>query len=353
MNCKLLTVTLGISISITLFAQKSKNQFIGFPNTIAPVVVIKGLSDEGLLEVVQRQTFRFFWHYAHPVSGLALERSNTVKANYYWDYIIEAYDEPNLSKGVFGSEDCAIGGTGFGIMATILAVEHGWIGRDTAVKRLIQIADFLLKADCYHGIYPHFINGSTGKTVPFDRLDDGADIVETSYLMMGFLCAREYFNYNNIQEKYLSKRVDQIWGAANWNWHTNNSNRLYWHWSPRNDFDMNFPVWGWDECLITYILSAASPNHGISKMVYDSTWSGSSGWANGKKYYGYSLPLGNYEKGGPLFFEQYTFIGINPNRLTDNLGINYFEQGKNHTLINGAYCIENPKNHKGYHCCPR
>jgi hypothetical protein len=83
-------------------------------------------------------------------------------------------------------------------------------------------------------------------------------------------------------------------------------------------------------------------------MVYDSTWSGSSGWANGKKYYGYSLPLGNYEKGGPLFFEQYTFIGINPNRLTDNLGINYFEQGKNHTLINGAYCIENPKNHKGY-----
>lgn len=331
-----------------LFAQKI-NFKDGYPNNVNPIGIVKNVSDSTLLEIVQRQTFRYFWHYAHPVSGLARERDVPVKAQFYWDFINEAWDEPNLSQGTFGSEDCAIGGTGMGILSTVVAVNRGWIGRDTAVKRLTKIADFLLKADCYHGIYPHFMNGTTGKTVPFDRLDDGADIVETSYLMMGFLCAKEYFTGDNIREKYLRKRIDQIWGAANFNWHTNgNSKRLFWHWSPRNDFDMNFPVWGWDECLITYILAAASPYHSISRTVYDSTWVGSAGWANGKTYYGYKLPLGNSDKGGPLFFEQYTFMGIDPDQLTDSLNINYFEQAKNHTLINRAYCIENPKKYKGY-----
>ena len=310
--------------------------------------VEKNLSDTALLELVQKQTFRFFWHYAHPVSGLARERSNTVKAEHYWDFINEAWDEPNFSKTEFGYDACAIGGTGFGIMSTVVAVERGWIGRDTAVGRLIQIADFLINADCYHGIYPHFMNGTTGKTIKFDRLDDGADIVETSYLLMGFLCAREYFNSNEPHERYLRKRIDQMWNAANWNWHTKGENKLYWHWSPNNGFDMNFPVWGWNECLITYIMAASSPTHSISKQVYDGGWTGSSGFKNGKSYYGIKLPLGNYDMGGPLFFEHYTFMGINPHQLTDSLGNDYFEQVRNHTLINRAYCIDNPKNYKGY-----
>lgn len=326
----------------------SQNANPYFPDSIAPVGVIPGLSDDELLEVVQRQTFRFFWHGAHPVSGLALERSNTVKAEHYWDYINEAWDEPNLSKTDFGPDAGAIGGTGFGIMSTIVAVERGWIGRDTAVRRLIKIADFLINADCFHGIYPHFMNGTTGKTIKFDRLDDGADLVETSYLLMGFLCAREYFRQESPEEKYLRKRITQMWNVANWKWHTNGENKLYWHWSPNNGFDMNFPIWGWNECLITYIMAASSPWHSISKSVYDGTWTGSSGFLNGKTYYGITLPLGNYDKGGPLFFEHYTFTGIDPNGLTDSLGIDYFMQCRNHTLINRAYCIENPKKYAGY-----
>ena len=346
MFCRTILVVIAISFSVISFAQK--NSSTGFPNSIAPVGVIKNLSDSDLLEVVERQTFRFFWHDAHPVSGLALERSNTVFAEHYWDYINEAWGEPNFSKTKFGPDAGAIGGTGFGIMSTIVAVERKWIGRDTAVRRLIKIADFLINADCFHGIYPHFMNGRTGKTIKFDRLDDGADLVETSYLLMGFLCAKEYFKSNDPREVYLRKRIDQMWGAANWNWHTKGENKLYWHWSPNNGFDMNFPIWGWNECLITYIMAASSPNHSISKDVYNGSWVGSGGFKNGKTYYGYVLPLGNYDKGGPLFFEQYTFQGIDPNGLKDSLGIDYFEQVKNHTLINRAYCIENPKKFKGY-----
>lgn len=327
-------------------AQQYKNAL--YPDSIMPVGVTKGLTDADLMETVQRQTFRFFWHGAHPLSGLALERSNTVKAEHYWDYINEAWDEPNLSKTEFGPDACAIGGTGFGIMGTIVAVERGWIGRDTAVGRLIQMADFLINADCFHGIYPHFMDGRTGKTIKFDRLDDAADLVETSYLLMGFLCAREYFSKDTEKEKYLRKRITQMWNVANWNWHTKGENKLYWHWSPNNGFDMNFPIWGWNECLITYIMAASSPYHAIPKAVYDGSWAGSSGFRNGKSYYGILLPLGNYDMGGPLFFEQYTFTGIDPNGLVDSLGIDYAVQCRNHTMINRAYCIDNPKKYAGY-----
>lgn len=328
-----------IFISLTGFAQTEE---------IKPVGIIPGLSEDELLEIIQRQTFRFFWYGAHPVSGMALERSDTVFAEHYWDYINEAWDQPNFSKTKFGPDACAVGGTGFGIMSVIVAVERNWINREDAVNRLIQIADFLMNSDCFHGIYPHFIDGRTGKTIKFDRLDDGADLVETSYLLMGFLCAREYFNLDNPKEKYLRNRITTMWNVANWNWHTNGQNKLYWHWSPNNGFDMNFPIWGWNECLITYIMAASSPYHSISKEVYDGTWTGSAGFENGKEYYGLKLTLGNYDFGGPLFFEQYTFQGIDPNGLVDSMGNNYLEQCVNHTLINRAYCIDNPKGYKGY-----
>lgn len=230
MKRKIVAIPLIIFLNTVSFSQRI-NLKDGYPNNVKPVGVIKNIPDSTLLEIVQRQTFRYFWDFAHPVSGLARERDNTVRGQYYWDYINEAYDEPNLSKETFGPEACAIGGTGFGILSTIVAVNRGWMGRDTAVKRLIQIVDFLIKADCYHGIYPHFMNGATGKTIPFGRLDDGADIVETSYLFMGLLSAREYFNGNTLQERYLRKRIQQMWEAADWNWHSKGDNKLlYWHW---------------------------------------------------------------------------------------------------------------------------
>lgn len=346
-------VLVGLASMTAANAQKGyvvKPNEIKCSENIPAVGVKKGLTDEQLMETVQKQTFRYFWHYGHPVSGMARERSNTVKADFYWDYINEAWDEPNFSKGTFGPEACALGGTGFGIMATIVAVERKWISREAGLERITKIADFLNKAKSFHGIYPHFINGNTGQPIAFDRVDNGGDIVEHSYIMMGFLCAREYFKKDAPREVYLRARINKMWDASNWNWYTNNENKLYWHWSDTHGFDMNFPIWGWSEALITYIISASSPRHPISKAAYEGTWSKSTNFLCNKEFYGIKLPLGNYaeSKGGPLFFEQYTFMGINPNGLTDDNGINYAMQTKNHTLINRAYCIENPKKYKGY-----
>jgi len=346
MRQKITLVIIAALASNFLFAQKKINKTT-YPDSIAPVGIIKNLSDSALLDIVQKQTFRYFWHFGHPVSGLARERSNTIRGEYFWDYANEAYNEPNLSTGTYGPEACAIGGTGFGILATIVAVERNWIGRDTAIRRLKKMVDFLLHADAFHGIFPHFMNGATGKTIPFGRLDDGADVVETSYLMMGLLTAREYFNRDTEIEKYFRARVKQVWETANFNWHAAGGTTIYyWHWSPWNGFDMNFPIRGWNECLITFIVATSSPNHSIPYEVYGNSWINSASYFNGKTYYGMKLPLG-FEYGGPLFFSQYTFQGIDPHGLKD-WAADYWEQNKNHTLINRAYCIDNPKKFKGY-----
>jgi hypothetical protein len=289
----------------------------------------RNLSDSALLDLVQKQTFRYFWDFAHPVSGMSRERSN------------KSFD--------YGDEVVTSGGTGFGIMSVIVATERKWIARDTAAKFLLKMVKFLLKADSYHGVFPHWLNGATGKTIPFSRKDDGADLVETSYLFQGLLCARQYFNSNNPAESELRSRIGGLWNDIEWNWFTKGGEKvLYWHWSPNNGWAMNFPVRGFNECLIMYVLAASCPNerYSVRPAVYHSGWAQSNFFKNGKEYYGIKLPLG-FDYGGPLFFSHYSFLGLNPMGLKDRYA-DYWEQNRNHTLINRQHCVRNPKKYKGY-----
>jgi len=289
--------------------------------------IVKNLSDSALLDVVQKQTFRYFWDFAHPVSGMARERSNA-DFNY-------------------GPEVVTTGGTGFGIMAIIVATERGWISRDTAAKHLLKMVKFLFKANSYHGVFPHWMDGATGKTIPFSRKDDGADLVETAYLFQGLLCAREYFNGNSRTEIDFRNRVGWMWNDIEWNWFTRDGQEvLYWHWSPNNGWTMNFPIRGFNECLITYILASASERFPVTSAVYHRGWTQSNFFKNGKSFYNITLPLG-FDYGGPLFFSHYSFLGLDPHGLKDRYA-DYWQQNTNHTLINHAYCVDNPKKFKGY-----
>lgn len=287
----------------------------------------RNLTDSALLELVQKQTFKYFWDFAHPVSGMARERSN-VAFNY-------------------GAEVVTTGGTGFGVMATIVAADRGWITRDTAAKHLLKMVNFLLKANSYHGVFPHWLDGATGKTIPFSRKDDGADLVETSYLFQGLLCAASYFRGDDRTERELRNRIGWLWNDIEWNWFTKGGEEvLYWHWSPNNGWAMNFPIRGFNECLIVYILAAAAERYPVTPAVYHRGWAQSNFFKNGRSYYGHELPLG-FDYGGPLFFSHYSFLGLDPRGLKDNYA-DYWQQNKNHTLINHDYCVENPKKWKGY-----
>jgi hypothetical protein len=232
-------------------------------------------------------------------------------------------------------------------MAVIAATERKWIARDTAARFLLKMIKFLSKADAYHGVFPHWLNGATGKTIPFSRKDDGADLVETSFLFEGLLCARQYFNGEDKTEAELRNRINWLWNDIEWNWFTRDGQDvLYWHWSPNNGWAMNFPLRGFNECLITYVLAASAERYPVPAAVYHRGWAQSNFFKNGKTFYGHLLPLG-FDYGGPLFFSHYSFLGLNPKGLKDQYA-DYWQQNVNHTLINHDYCVDNPKNFKGY-----
>ncbi|TCC88310.1 glucoamylase family protein [Pedobacter hiemivivus] len=296
-------------------------------NIPSQLKIQKGLSDEQLLDLVQKQTFRYFWNFGHPVSGMARERSNVAFG--------------------YGDEVVTTGGTGFGIMATIVATDRKWINRDSASAYLLKMVKFLAKADAYHGVFPHWLNGTTGKTIPFSRKDDGADLVESSFLFQGLLTAKQYFNADNPVESELRNRITWLWDEVEWDWFTKGGEEvLYWHWSPNNGWAMNFPLRGYNECLITYVLAASATRYPVSAAVYHRGWAQSNFFLNGKEFYGHKLPLG-FDNGGPLFFSHYSFLGLDPRGLKDRYA-DYWEQNKNHTLVNRAYCLANPKQYKGY-----
>lgn len=324
---QLIRPTLLLSVCLIIAATLPAQKVAVKKETPAKAGIIKNLSDSALLDEVQKQTFKYFWDFAHPVSGMARERSNT--------------------DAGYGHETVTTGGTGFGIMGVIVAVQRGWITRDTAAKFMRKMVNFLLKADSYHGAFPHWMNGATGKTIPFSRKDDGGDLVETSYLFQGLLCARQYFNQDNPVENEFRGKLAWLWNGIEWNWYTHEQEVLFWHWSPNNGWSMNFPVRGFNECLIMYVLTASDQdNYPVSTSVYHRGWAQSNFFKNGKQFYGHTLPLG-FDYGGPLFFSQYSFLGLDPRGLKDQYA-DYWEQNKNHTLINHDYCLDNPKHYKGY-----
>ena len=295
-----------------------------------PVVII-ALSDEEMMDLTQKETFKYFWDFANADSGAAKERYHP--------------NEPTLNQNVVTS-----GATGFGLMSIIVAIERGFITREQGIERLNKIFNFLENADRFHGAWSHWINGSSGNVIPFSAKDDGGDLVETAFLVQGLICVKEYLKNGTDAEKALATKADILWKGVQWNWYTQNQEVLYWHWSPNFGFEINLKLTGYNEVLITYILAAASPDYSITKATYEKGWARSGAIVSGASQYGFPLVLnhaGGSNFGGPLFFSHYSFLGLNPKNLSDQYG-NYWNVVVNHTKINRQYCIVNPKNYIGY-----
>tara|TARA_R110002050_G_scaffold59259_2_gene132558 strand:+ start:3185 stop:4567 length:1383 start_codon:yes stop_codon:yes gene_type:complete len=293
-----------------------------------PVVEI---TDEELLDLTQEATFKYFWDFAEVNSGCARERYHPGNPA----------NDPNT---------VAVGGTGFGLMAILVGIERSYVTRSDAVIRLNKILSFLETAERFHGAWPHWIDGNTGKVKPFSTQDNGGDLVETAFLTQGLICIKEYFKNGSDIEKALAEKADVLWKGVEWNWYTQNQNTLYWHWSPNYDFAINLQLKGYNETLISYVLAAASPDFSITKEVYRNGWASNGGIKSANTKYSFPLIVkhaGSEVYGGPLFFSHYSYLGLNPNGLADEY-VNYGNANISHSNINYAYCVENPKNFSDY-----
>lgn len=287
--------------------------------------------DEQLLDQVQQDAIKYFWDYAEPNSKLGRERYHT--------------DDPS-----FEANKVTTGGSGMGLMSLIVGVERGFIPRAEAVKRMTTSLNFLKNGDRFHGAWAHWMDGKTGKAITFGNKDDGGDIVETAYVCEGLIVVREYFKEGNAEEKALAALADELWKGVDWKWYTNGENALYWHWSPTFQWEMKFKIEGYNECLIAYIMGAASPTHPIPAAAYHQGWARNGTIATDKKQYDlpvvlkYNTVSGNI---GPLFWGQYSFLGLDPTELSDKYA-NYWELTQNQAKIMYKYCVDNPKKWKGY-----
>lgn len=290
--------------------------------------------DNEFLDWLQKTHFSYMWDGAEPTSGLAPERI----------HLDNAY--PDNDRNVVTT-----GGSGFGIAGIIAATDRGFISREDAVGRLTKIVDYLGKADRYHGVWSHWIDGPTGKTKPFGTKDNGGDLVESSFLMTGLLCAREYFKDGSEQEKELAAKIDALWREMEFDWYTRGGQDvLYWHWSPDYGWEMNFPIEGYNECLIAYILGASSPTHPIPASAYHKGWARGGDIVSSKSFMGLPLVLkynGAEDTGGPLFWSHYSYIGLDPRGLSDDYA-DYWTLLTNHAKSDYLYCVANPKGYKGY-----
>jgi hypothetical protein len=320
-----ITITAFILFSCLFVLCKPTRQSASAKKTI--------ISDSALLDIVERQTFGYFWDGAEPTSGMARERFH------------EDNDYPANDKNIV-----ATGGSGFGVLAILTGIHRKFINRDEGRSRLEKIVNFLEKADRFHGVWSHWIDGETGKVKPFGKKDNGGDLVETSFMLQGLLCVRQYFKDGNKQEKDLANRIDKLWKEVEFDWHRNGKNVLYWHWSPDYAWEMNFPVHGYNECLIMYVLAASSPTHGIPAEVYHEGWAENGKIRGDESYGGYTLKLHHQENpphGGPLFWAHYSYLGLDPRGLKDQYA-DYWQENKNQTLINYQWCVDDPKKFKGY-----
>lgn len=303
----------------------------GTPLPTTPTTPVAVLTDTEAMDQVQKDAIKYFWDYAEPNSKLGRERYHT--------------DNPG-----FEANKVTTGGSGFGLMSLIVGIERGFIPRAEAVTRMTTAMDFLEKADRFHGAWAHWMDGNTGRAISFGNKDDGGDIVETAFLCQGLIAVREYFKNGNAQEKALATKADNLWKGVEWNWYTNGENAMYWHWSPTYEWEMKFKLEGYNECLIAYIMGAASPTHPIPAAAYHEGWTRNGTIGTGNTQYGiplifkYNTVSGN---AGPLFWAQYSYLGLDPSQLADKYA-NYWELTQNHAKIINKYCIDNPKQWKGY-----
>lgn len=283
---------------------------------------------DGLLTYLQYSHFKYMWAGGCQNSGMA-------RVRYF-------KDRPEKDKDVI-----TVGASGFGIMGIIVAMERNFISRDEGLKRIEKILGFLEKADRWHGMFPHWLDDRTGKTIPFagsNGEDDGADILESANLIQGLLCVRQYLSGSGERERKIVARINAIWNDMEWDWFVDDG-CILWHWSPTVGFKKHLALKGYNETHIVYLLAASSATHPVDPSVYLTGWSRNGDIINDESRFGIPFIVKHNkgtEQAGPMFWTAFSYSGFSPEGWVDPLGIDWWEVLRNHCRIQYNYCVSNP-----------
>jgi len=262
-------------------------------------------NSEKFIDLLEKRTFRYFWDYADPNTGLIRDRAS--------------------DSGV-----CSIAAVGFGLTSICIAEYRKWITYEEAYNRVLCTLnsfyddpadpnDFCVEG-C-HGLFWHFIDIHNGKPMYWD----GVSTIDSALLMAGILFCKQYFSGTEIETL-----ATKIYESAEWDWFINNDGLMYAIWTPANGLT---GCWGgYNEAMILYLLAIGSPTHSISANSWDA-WASfyNEHWG---AYYGFPIltcPA--------LFIHQYSHCWIDFRNKKDEY-VDYFQNSKFATLANRAYSKE-------------
>jgi len=230
-----------------------------------------------------------------------------------------------------------------------VGVKRNFITRQQGSDRVLKVLRFLSnQAETFHGAFPHFLNGSTGKTIPFFDGDDGADLVETAFLMQGILFVREYFDGSNAAEQEIRQLANSLWRGVEWDWFATDEGEaaaLMWHWSPTRGWRIGLRITGFNECHLVYLLALVSPTHAIPTKYYKQGWEFAK-QDEDRTRFGIHMTLGQ-DMGPPLFWTHYSYLGLDPRKIAYR-GQSYFEHFQNLCRVQVRYAEARRADFKGY-----
>jgi len=282
----------------------------------------RALKDSDLVEEIQQASFRYFWNYRHPVSGL-----------------------PREGIGGWNRNMCSVAASGMMFYNLATGIENGWITREEGLAQARKSLVFLAeKADRFHGAFPHWLHGETGATLPFSPQDDGGDLVETGFLISGALFFREYVREDPSEDAAVIRELaTRLLEDVEWDWFVTQRpggrQPLLWHWSPRHEFAVNVPIVGFNESHIIYVLALGSPTHPIEAVSYFKGWL-HPGYGHPRTKMGVDLELGREPYGPPAFLTHYSYLGLDPSVFRYG-SKNYLEHFHDFCRVQALWADEN------------
>ena len=257
------------------------------------------LSDDQLLDAIQRAAFDYFWTEASPATGQVKDRA--------------------LANGGDTRIISSIAATGFGLTALCIGDSRGY-GVSSDIKERVRTTLRYLANQLpnEHGFFYHFVDMNTGARLWNSEVSS----IDSSILLCGVLTARQYYADAEIQSLATT-----IYERVDWPWMLNGGPTLSMGWTPEGGFLAS----RWDhycELMMIYLLAVGSPTHPIPAQSWEA-WSRPTITYQGITY---------ISGGDPLFTHQYSHAWYDFRHQRD-AHADYFQNSVKATQAHKLFCL--------------